>query len=126
MKFELPEEAMALLSQGNIIHLETAISDKVGAILLKLWNGEPLTRGDLSEEITPAEVAAIWSIKYKTPIRTEYVRQVKRNDRIKPSKEWGMGPTYRCLYKVRDIINVEVGHQRGRPRKAPKQNRIAA
>lgn len=89
-------------------------------MLLKVWNGEELSRGELSEDITPAEVAALWSVKYRTPIKTEYVRQVKRNERIAPSKEWGEGKSYRCLYRVRNIIDIEVGHQRGRPTKKVK------
>ncbi len=114
---DLPDEAKALLTQGNIITPEETISDEVVPILLKLWNGEKLTRGDLGEEVTSSEVAAIWSILYKTPIKTEYVRQVKRAGRIVPSKEWGRGSSYRCLYKVRTILTIVVGHQRGRPSK---------
>lgn len=118
----LPGEARALLTQGNIIKPEAALSDKIAPLLLKLWNNEPLTRGEMAEEITPAELAALWSIKYRTPIKTEYVRQVKRADRIKPSREWGSGAAYRCLYRVRDTIHIEVGHQRGRPRKDVVEN----
>jgi hypothetical protein len=117
---ELPEEAMELLTGGNIIAPEAAIAERVEQILGKLWKGEPLSRGDLAQEVTPAEVAAIWSIKHRIPFKTDYVRQVRRHGRIEPSKEWGKGPTYRCLYKVREVLHVEVGHQRGRPAKNTK------
>ncbi len=61
--------------------------------------------------------AVIWSLKHKTDIEPRYVREVKRAGRIEPSREWGKGPTYRCLYKVRTIIDIKVGHERGRPKK---------
>src|SRR5436853_2478290 len=92
------------------------ITDEVATILDKIARGQELSRSDLSKEATPSEVAAIWSVKYKTDINPRYVREVRRNGRIEPSREWGKGSTYRCLYKVRGVINIEVGHQRGRPR----------
>ncbi len=96
---------------------ESLIRDEVATILDKIARGEPLTRSDLALEVTPSEVAAIWSVKNKTDINPRYVREVKRKGRIEPSQEWGKGSSYRCLYKVREIIDIQVGHQRGRPSK---------
>lgn len=100
---------------------ETLISDDVSSILDKIARNESLGRSDLSTEVTPTEVAAIWSVKNKNDIQPTYVRQVKRAGRIEPSREWGSGSSYRCLYKVRTILPVEVGHQRGRPKKRAAQ-----
>lgn len=115
---QLPHEVTQYLQ--HIKGWDTLISVEVAAILDKIARGEQLTRSDLATEVTPSEVAAIWSVKYKTGISPRYVREVKRAGRIEPSKEWGKGPTYRCLYKVREIVGIEVGHQRGRPVKREK------
>ena len=96
---------------------DSLISDEVAGILDKIARGEELTRGELSREVTPSEVAAIWSVKYHTDINPRYVREVKRAGRIEPSKEWGKGASYRCLYRIRNIIDVKVSHERGRPTK---------
>lgn len=104
---------------------ESLISDDVATILEKLAHNEQLTRSELSTDVTPTEVAAIWSVKHKTGINPRYVREVKRKGRIEPSKEWGQGPTYRCLYRVREVLPIEVSHQRGRPTKVKKEE-IAA
>lgn len=106
---------------GHIKGWETLISDEVAAILQKLWNGEELSRSELKEEIRPVEVAAIWSVKNKTSINPRYVREVKRNGRIEPSREWGTGSAYRCLYKVKEVKDIKVGHERGRPATKQKE-----
>src|SRR6266853_1474660 len=112
---ELPDTVTRYLQ--HIDGWQTLISDEVAAILDKIARDEALSRSDLGTEATPSEVAAIWSLKHKTDIQPRYVREVKRAGRIKPSREWGKGPTYRCLYKVRTIIDIKVGHERGRPKK---------
>src|SRR5205823_7247490 len=96
---------------------ESLISDDVAIVLDKIARGEQLSRSDLGTEATPSEVAAIWSVKYKTDINPRYVREVKRAGRIEPSREWGKGSSYRCLYKVREVIDIKEGHDRGRPMK---------
>ena len=111
---DLPNEIQDLIS--HIKHWDTLVSEDVAPILQKLWNGEDLTRAESNLDVTPSELAAIWSVTNQTPIKPEYVRQVKRDGRITPSKEWGTGSGYRCLYKVRTVKDVKVGHDRGRPR----------
>lgn len=112
---ELPDEVQALLAKCK--HWEMQVSEKVLQILIKLYNGEELTRTELSLDVSPLEVAAIWSVTNNTPIDPRYVRDVRRNRGLEPSKEWGSGAAYRCLFKVRAIKDIKVGHQRGRPRK---------
>jgi hypothetical protein len=99
---------------------ESLISDDIADVLDKIARNEPLSRSDLGTEATPTEVAAIWSVKNKIDIQPTYVRQVKRAGRIEPSREWGRGPSYRCLYKVREVVDIKVGHDRGRPAKKAK------
>ena|SRR2546421_10425394 len=96
---------------------ESLISDDIASILDKIARGEPLSRADMGTEATSTEVAALWSVKNKNDIQPTYVRQVKRAGRIEPSREWGKGPAYRCLYKVREVIDIKVSHERGRPTK---------
>lgn len=119
---ELQPEIQALVS--HIKNWETQIRDEVATILHKLWNDEELTRSKSGLDVTPSELAAIWSVTNKTPIQVRHVREVKRDGRITPSEEWGIGSGYRCLYKVRLVKDVKVGHDKGRPRKrkaeAPK------
>lgn len=110
---ELPDEIQTLIR--HIKNWDTLISEDVAPILQKLWDGEDLTRTENNLDITPSELAAIWSITNRTAIKPEYVRQVKRNGRVTPSKEWGTGSGYRCFYKVRTVKDVKVGHNRGRP-----------
>jgi hypothetical protein len=120
---DLPEEIRAFIQ--HIKHWESQISDPVAALLLKLWNEEPLSRSELGMDVTPSELAAIWSITNQTPIKPGYTRQVKRAGRITPSKEWGTGTGYRCLYRVRMVKDIKVGHERGRPRKSVKEEEAA-
>ena len=112
---ELPSEVQSLIS--HIKNWESLVSDDVTPILQKLWTGEELTRSENNVDVTPSELAAIWSVANRTPIKPEYVRQVKRDGRIVPSKEWGTGSGYRCLYRVRTVKDIKIGHDRGRPRK---------
>jgi len=118
---ELPDEVQALIS--HIKNWDTLISDDVAPILLKLWQGEELTRSENGLDITPSELAAIWSITNKTPIKVDHVRGVKRDGRIEPSKEWGRGSGYRCLYKVRTVKDVRVTHEHGRPKGSKNKKR---
>ena len=116
-----PELPNRLLQIGQKKVAQLALIDDVARILDKIARSEPLGRSDLSTEVTPTEVAAIWSIKNKTGIQPTYVRQVKRAGRIEPSREWGKGPAYRCLYKVLEVIDIKVGHERGWPKKQVAQ-----
>lgn len=112
---DLPNEVTQYLL--HIEGWESLVSDDVANILKKIAHNEQLGRTELGTDVTPSEVAAIWSVRYQTDINPRYVREVKRKGRIEPSKEWGKGSGYRCLYKVRTILPIEVGHQRGRPAK---------
>jgi len=103
---------------------QSLISDDVATILEKLAQGKHLTRPELDTDVTPTEVAAIWSVKYKMDINPRYVREVKRKGRIDPSREWGQGPMYRCLYRVKEVLPIEVSHRRGRPHKGRKEKEV--
>lgn len=111
---ELPEEIQQLIK--HLKNWDNLISEDVATILDKLYRGEELTRGEGSLDITPSELAAIWSVTNRTPIDARYVREVKRDGRIRPSKEWGKGPGYRCLYKVRTVKDIKITHEPGRPK----------
>lgn len=123
---ELPEEIQLLIS--HLKNWDNLISDDVTTILDKLYRDEELTRTEGSLDITPSELAAIWSVTNKVPIDARYVREVKRDGRIVPSKEWGKGPGYRCLYKVRTVKDVKITRDHGRPKgsKNKKVNKPAA
>ncbi len=110
MQEELTPELQELLQQVKL----SAIRPEVKQILHKLWRGEQLTRSELAMDVTPAEVAALWSVANKTPIETWYVREVKCNGRITPGQEWGSGAGYRCLYRVKDVKPIQIRHI-GRP-----------
>jgi hypothetical protein len=112
---QLPETVTRYIQ--HIKGWQSLISDDVATILEKIARIEPLSRSDQALEVTPSEVAAIWSVKNQTDISPRYVREVKRVGRIEPSKEWGAGASYRCLYKVKEIYPIVVGHDRGRPKK---------
>ena len=116
MRAEKLSPAVAAYVQ-HIKGWENLIRDEVAIILEKIYKDEPLSRTELNLDVTPSEVAAIWSVKNRTDINPKYVREVKRKKRVVPSKEWGEGPSYRCLYRVRDVLPVEVGHERGRPKR---------
>jgi hypothetical protein len=109
---ELPEEIQTRLS--HITNWQTLISDDVAAILLKLSNMEELTRSDNNLEVTPSEVAAIWSVTNGRAIDVRYVREVKRDERIQPSREWGAGPGRRSLYRVKVIKDIRIISTPGR------------
>jgi hypothetical protein len=117
---ELQPEVQALIS--HIPNWQTQIRDEVATILSKLWDSEELTRSEAGLDVTPSELAAIWSITNKTPIQVRHVREVKRDKRITPSAEWGTGSGRRCLYKVRSVKDVKVSHEKGRPRKSERRN----
>src|SRR5438552_16845505 len=101
---QLSEDIQELVK--HIDGWESLLSDEVAIILQKLWDSEDLSRSELNLDVTPSEVAAIWSVTNKTAIDPAYVRQVKRNGRIEPSKEWGKGAAYRCLYRVRGVKDI--------------------
>jgi hypothetical protein len=109
---ELPEEVQAKIS--HITNWQTLISDEVAEILQKLSTGEELTRSENNLDVTPSEVAAIWSVTNNRSIETRYVREVKRDERIAPSKEWGAGPGRRSLYKVKVVKDITVTSNPGR------------
>lgn len=108
----LPGEAQRLLS--SILEEKGEIGDQVEQVLLKLWQGEQLTEEERNLDITSAEVAALWSITHQRPIKVAAVRQaVSRRkgawkEPIAPSKEWGSGPTKRRLFRLGDVVAVQV------------------
>jgi hypothetical protein len=109
----LPEEVQELLIK--ITEGRGEISGKVEQILLKLWQGQALTERERDlDDLTPAEVAAIWSVTHRRPIAVSAVRQatLRRTGSMKgpivPSKEWGTGPTRRRLYRLGDIVEVRL------------------
>ena len=113
MRGILPEDAQALLTAGNIRQPEAAISDAVEHILLKLWQQKKLTEEEQAMEITPSELAAVWSITHKRPVDRDTARQVlrrrgSRGEMIKPSREWGSGQAHRRLYRLGDVLPVRV------------------
>lgn len=115
MRGILPPEAQDLLLSGNIKQAEAAISDQVEDVLFKLWQGrrEQLTQNELNLDITPAELAAVWTITHRRPLRVDTIRQIllrpgKRGEQIKPSRQWGSGPALRRLYRLGDVLEVRV------------------
>lgn len=110
---ELPEEVQELL---HIIVVDNRgnISEPVQNVLLKLWNREELTEAEKDLDISSAEVAGVWSVTHRRPLSVETVRQATTRrtgswkDSIKPSKEWGSGTTKRRLYRLEDVLNVQV------------------
>lgn len=110
----LPSEAQTLLQATDIKNLPTAISDEVERALLKLWQGEKLIEDDLYLDITPAELAALWSVTHRRPIRVDTARQIllrrtgARGEQIKPSRQWGSGPSVRRLYRLGDVWQVQI------------------
>ena len=111
----LPEEMLALFTR--IPHYQSKLRGSALTLLLKLWNNEPLSEIEDATEVTPTEVAAIWSVVNRTDISPDYVRETRRHERITPAQEWGEGSGYRCTYLVKDVKDIQVGHQRGRPRR---------
>lgn len=113
MKGILPEEAHGLLTAGNIVHPEKAISDDVERVLLKLWLEQPLTTREKNLNITPAELAALWSITHKRPIDWRTTRQVlrrtgARGETLKEAKTWGEGKGTRRQYRLGDALPIRV------------------
>lgn len=107
----LPDEAQSLLKAAKISNLEVVVSDEVERVLLKLWQQEKPTDTDKALEITPAELAALWTITHRRPVRPDTARQMFRPSRkssIKPSREWGAGPGLRRLYRLGDALNVHI------------------
>jgi hypothetical protein len=109
---ELAEELQTKIS--HIANWDSMISDEVATILYKLSTGEELTRTENNLEITPSEVAAIWSVTNNRPIETRYVREVKRDERIRPAREWGIGSGRRSLYKVKGVKDIQITTGPGR------------
>lgn len=120
----LPQEALALLQAAKIKGLEAAISNEVEHVLLKLWEGGEPSRAELNLDITPSELAAIWTFTHRRPVFPDTARQVLRRTgkgapQIKPSREWGSGPTLRRLYRLEDVLEVHI-RDTGK-RKSPEQ-----
>jgi len=109
---ELPEKIQAKIS--HITNWQTLISDEVAEILRKLSTGEELTRAENNLDVTPSEVAAMWSVTNDKAIETRYVREVKRDERIAPSKEWGAKSGRRSLYKVKVVKDITITSGPGR------------
>lgn len=110
---ELPQEVQEQIS--HIKNWDTLLSDEVVTILEKLYRGEELTRTEQALDITPSELAALWSVTNKATIKPDHIRQVKREARIVPSREWGTGSGYRCFYRVRQVKDIKVSNSKGRP-----------
>jgi hypothetical protein len=112
MQQVLPSEIQELLKK--ITEGRGEIRSEVRQILLKLWREESLTPQEFNLDITPAEVASVWSITHRRPIAVSAVRQaaLRRTGSMKapiaPSKEWGTGPTRRRLYRLGDIVEVRL------------------
>jgi hypothetical protein len=121
---ELPEEVIALIS--HIKNWQAQISDEVAGILLKLSRGEDLTRSENALDITPSELAAVLSVTNQTSITVDHTRQIKREGRIHPSKEWGVNSGRRSLYRVRDVKEVRASHGTGRPAGSRNKRKQAA
>jgi hypothetical protein len=121
---ELPDEVIALIS--HIKNWQAQISDEVATILLKLSRGEDLSRPENALDITPSELAALLSVTNKTPISVDHTRQIKREGRIRPSKEWGVNSGRRNLYRVRDVKDVKASHSTGRPTGSRNKRKQAA
>ena len=114
MRNILPSGAQELLHQTDIPSLETAVSDEVESVLLKLWQGKDLDPGELGLDITPAELAATWTITHRRPVRMDTARQMvrRRSEPIKPSRQWGSGPAVRRLYRLGDVLEVRIREKR--------------
>lgn len=109
---ELSEDTLRLIR--HIVNWDTLISDDVANILHKLSTNEGLTELEDSLEVIPSEVAAIWSVANRIPVETRYVREVKRDERIAPTREWGAGPGRRSLYRVGEIKGIRIANSPGR------------
>ena len=109
---ELSEELQAKIS--HIPNWQSMISDEVAGILHKLSTSEELNRTENNLDVTPSEVAAIWSVTNNRVIEPRYVREVKRDGRIQPSKEWGVGSGRRSLYKVKGVKDIQITSGPGR------------
>lgn len=93
---------------GPLRNWETLISPQVATILLKLSRGESLSRAELARELSATEVAAIWSVQNKHTIQPDYVRQVKRGGRIRPSRTIGSGAGAQSFYRVGEIKDIVI------------------
>jgi hypothetical protein len=119
----LPDDAFALL-QGvgkDSEDIRSKVSDQVEQVLLKLWQKPAenedvlslLTPEECNLDITPAELAAVWSLTHRRPIFPDTARQVlrrpdRRHGQIQPSHQWGSGPARRRLYRLGDVVNVRI------------------
>ena len=121
---ELPEEVQSSIS--HIKNWQTLISEDAATILDKLSKGEELSRAENNLEVTPSELAAIWSITNKLPVEVRYVREVKRDGRIEASKTWGSGPGARSLYRVKAVRDIKITQSAGRPKGSRNRKKEAA
>ena len=120
----LPDEVQKLIS--HIKNWQHLISDEVATILVKLWQGDELTESEDHLDITPSELAALWSVINKARITVDHTRQVKKEGRIRASREWGAGKGLKCHYRVADVRNVKVSNNRGRPSGSRNKKSIMA
>ncbi len=107
----LPEEARQFLDRPD------QVSDLVAHLLVKLWEHKPLSTREQNTDVTPAEVAAVWSITHQRQISSDTVRQVlrrsgTRGETIAPSRIWGSGAGARRVYRLGDILPVRVQERR--------------
>ena len=93
------------------------ISGPAASVLVKLYRQEELSETENNLEVTTSEVAAIWSIVNGRAVSPKYVREVKRDGRIIPSREWGKGPALRSLYRVKGVKDIVITDRPGRHKK---------
>lgn len=123
MKGILPPEAQALLQATTIKHLDAVVSNEVERVLLKLWQSQKLTEEEQEIEINPTELAALWTITHRRPVRPDAARQMFREERtapIQPSHQWGDGPGRRRLYRLGDVIGVRLRNTGSKRKKRPE------
>src|SRR6266699_3324330 len=109
---ELPEDMTQYLA--SIKNWQKHISERAVDIIIKLANGWQLTQDDLSYLADAAEVAAIWSVTSKRPIKPAYVREIRRLGHIREAKSSGSGRETQRWYEVSEIKDWRVSSQRGK------------
>lgn len=107
----------------HIRNWQVAIRPEVRSVLQKLHRQEALSKKENDLDVSPAELAAIWSVVNNTPVLVRYVREVKRDKRIIPSQEWGTGHGSRSLYKLGKVKDIRITHLPGRPQGSKNKER---
>lgn len=93
------------------------VSEQLEAILEKIWQGEPLSEKEQGLEITPGELAALWTVTHRRVIFFGTTRQVlrrrgSREETLTPSRQWGRGKALRRLYRLGDALSIRVQERR--------------